>query len=72
MHTSEADMRSAVLLAVVAIGLPLLVASCEGTSEPQTSGTMAAMIDGTPWQGDLTPGTGVYNTTAENLGGRLR
>jgi len=39
-------MRSAVLLAVVTVGLPLLVASCKNTSEPQTVASFNACIRG--------------------------
>jgi len=61
-------MRSVTLLVVITIGLPLLVASCDGTSEPQASGTgtMAALIDGTPWQGELSE-SGSYHTAEQNL-----
>lgn len=61
-------MRSAVLPAVVIAGLPLMVASCDNTSEPQqnSSGTMSAMIDGASWQGTLSD-DGSYNAAEQNL-----
>ncbi len=64
-------MRSNASFVGISIFLAVfLVTSCgspSGTSEPEASGTMVAVIDGTRWQGELMAETAHYFTTEQEL-----